>query len=94
LEGFAQKQKLSMTAKLSPLRKIASDALNLFDPAACRDLTYERDLQDITELLETLTRSNPDLAAQLDPTALARVLEQTQGGKTLEQALEEICVCA
>jgi len=41
-----------------------------------------------------LTRSNPDWAAQLDPTALARVLEQAHHGKTLEQALEENCVCA
>ncbi|MEI8044437.1 MAG: hypothetical protein WCL11_23705 [Verrucomicrobiota bacterium] len=83
-----------MTAKLSPLRKIASDALNLLDPAACRDSTYERDIREITELLEALSLSNPDLAAQLDPTTLARVLEQAQNGKTLEQALEESCVCA
>jgi hypothetical protein len=41
-----------------------------------------------------LARSNPDWAAQLDPTTLARVLEQAHHGKTLEQALEEICVCA
>ena len=52
-----------MTARLSPLRRIASDALNLFDPAACRESTYERDIQEITELLEALTRSNPDWAA-------------------------------
>jgi hypothetical protein len=45
-------------------------------------------------LLEALTRSNPDWAAQLDPTTLARILEQAHHGKTLEQALEEICVCA
>jgi hypothetical protein len=83
-----------MTAKLSPMRRIACDALNLFDPAACRESTYERDIQDLTELLEALTRSNPDWAAQLDPAALVRVLEQTHHGKTLEQALEEICVCA
>ena len=83
-----------MTAKLSPLRKIASDALNLFDPAACRDSTYERDIREITELLEALSLSNPDLAAQLDPTTLVRVLEHAQNGKTLEQALEESCVCA
>jgi hypothetical protein len=83
-----------MTAKLSPMRRIACDALNLFDPAACRESTYERDIQDLTELLEALTRSNPDWAAQLDPTTLARVLEQAHHGKTLEQALEEICVCA
>ena len=76
------------------MRRIACDALNLFDPAACRESTYERDIQDLTELLEALTRSNPDLAAQLDPTTLARVLEQARDGKTLEQALEEICVCA
>ena len=76
------------------MRRIACDALNLFNPAARRESTYERDIQDITELLEALTRSNPDLAAQLDPTALACVLEQTRGGKTLEQAIEEICVCA
>ncbi len=76
------------------MRRIACDALNLFDPAACREPAYERDVQEITELLEALTRTNPDLAAQLDPTTLARVLEQAHYGKTLEQALEEICVCA
>ncbi len=83
-----------MTAKLSPMRRIACDALNLFDPAACREPAYERDIQEITELLEALTQTNPDLAAQLDPTTLARVLEQAHHGKTLEQALEEVCVCA
>ena len=76
------------------MRRIACDALNLFDPAACRESTYERDMQDRAELLEALTRSNPDWAAQLDPPTLARVLEQAHHGKTLEQALEEICVCA
>ena len=76
------------------MRRIACDALNLFNPAACRESTYDRDIQDLTELLEALTRSNPDWAAQLDPTALVRVLEQAHHGKTLEQALEEICVCA
>jgi hypothetical protein len=45
-------------------------------------------------LLEALTRSNPDWADRLDPTTLARVLEQAHHGKTLEQALEEICVGA
>ena len=76
------------------MRRIACDSLNLFDPAACREPSYERDIQDLTELLEGLTRTNPDLAAQLDPTTLARVLEQAHHGKTLEQALEEVCVCA
>lgn len=76
------------------MRKIARDALNLFDPAACRESTYVRDIQDLTELLEALTRTNPELAAQLDPTTLSRVLAQAQNGKTLKQALEEICVCA
>ncbi|MGO8931726.1 MAG: hypothetical protein ACLQU3_33135 [Limisphaerales bacterium] len=76
------------------MRRIACDALNLFDPAACREPAYERDIQEITELLEALTQTNPDLAAQLDPTTLARVLEQAHHGKTLEQALEEVCVCA
>ena len=76
-----------MTAILSPVRRIACDALNLFDPAACRDSTYERDIREITELLEALSLSNPDLAAQLDPTTLARVLEQAQNGKTLEQEM-------
>ena len=54
-----------MTAKLSPMRRIACDALNLFNPAACRESTYERDIQDLTELLEALTRSPPrqDLGA-------------------------------
>jgi len=76
------------------MRRIACDAQNLFDPAACREPGYERDIQEITQLLEALTRTNPDLAAQLDPTTLARVLEQAHHGKTLEQALEEVCVFA
>jgi hypothetical protein len=45
-------------------------------------------------LLEALARSNPDGAAQLDPTTLERVLEQVHHGKTLEQAIEELCVRA
>lgn len=82
-----------MTVKLSPMRQIARDALNLFDPTACMEPTHEQSIQEITEMLEALNRSDPELAAHLDPTTLSRVLEHAQDGKTLEQALEEICVC-
>jgi hypothetical protein len=81
-----------MTVKLSPMRQIARDALNLFDPTACMDPTHERRIQEITDMLEALNRSDPELAAQLDPTTLSGVLGQAQDGKTLEQALEELCV--
>jgi hypothetical protein len=83
-----------MTAKLPPMRSIALDALNLLNPAASMEPTHERDVREIVELLEGLTQTNPDLATQLDPTTLSRVLTATRDGNTLEQALEEICVCA
>lgn len=76
------------------MRKIARDALDIFNQTACMEPRYEGDIQEIAEMLEALNRSNPELAAQLDPTTLSRVLAQAKNGKTLEQALEEICVCA
>ena len=81
-----------MTVKLSPMRNIARDALNLFDPTACMGGTHERRIQEVTDMLEALSRNDPELAAQLDPTTLSVVLKQAQDGKTLEQAFDELCV--
>jgi hypothetical protein len=92
-EELRPKRNMSMTVKRSLMRKIARDALNLFDPTACMEPTHEQNIQEITDMLEALNRTNPEFAAQLDPTTLSGVLAQTQNGKTLEQALEEICVC-
>lgn len=83
-----------MTAKLSPMRSIARDALHLLDRAACMEPTYAQDLQEVVNLLDSLVQTNPDLAAQLDPATLSRVLMGVRNGKTLEQALEETCFCA
>ncbi len=76
------------------MRSIALDALNLLNPAACMEPTYAQDLQEVVNLLDSLVQTNPDLAAQLDPATLSRVLMGVRNGKTLEQSLEEICVCA
>jgi len=76
------------------MRSIARDALHLLDPAACMEPTYAQDLQEVVNLLDSLVQTNPDLAAQLDPATLSRVLMGVRNGKTLEQSLEEICVCA